>query len=360
MNLADQADGDPGPDSIAHYDYPLATDLIAQTAVEPRDSARLLDVLGDRAMHRRMTDFAELLRPGDVIVVNDTKVLPARILLRKATGGAVEVLLLERAADGWWSALVKPSRKLPESTVIDAGPGLSVFFGPVLAGGRRRVELRGSADGGVLAGEDETRALENFGVAPLPPYITKATNDLDRYQTVYARNPGSVAAPTAGLHFTPELLERCVAAGAEIHRVELVVGLDTFRPVSVDRLDEHAMHSERYVVPSSTWAACLDTPRRGGRVVVVGTTGLRALESAAASGQLAGRTQIFIRPGFTFRVADVLLTNFHLPRSTLLVLLEAFAGPGWREWYRIAAEQHYRFLSFGDAMIVARARTKAV
>lgn len=341
---------------IAHYDYALPPERIAQSPIEPRDAARLLVSVGGTVAHRHVRDLPSMLRPNDVIVVNDTLVLPARLLLRKATGGVVEVLLLERAADGWWSALVRPSRKVAEGVVLRAGDDLAVFFGPSIEGGRRRVELRGT-DGAVLTGDDETAALERYGDVPLPPYITEPLDDPQRYQTVYAREPGSVAAPTAGLHFTTELLDACRDAGAQVVAVELVVGLDTFRPIAVERLDDHVMHSERYRVPEATMAACAAAHANGGRVIVVGTTALRALESAASRGERSGRTDLFIRPGFAFAVADVLLTNFHLPRSTLLVMIESFTGPRWRDLYAEAVRDSYRFLSFGDAMLIDRAST---
>ena len=323
-----------GPDA---FDYDLPAAAIAQVPVEPRDAARLLVSLDDsRAVaHRRVADLAELLGPGDLLVLNDTRVLPARLRLRRATGGAVEVLLLE--ADGGprtWTALVRPGRRVPPGTRVE-GPGLTVVIGDRIDGGRRRVEVLGS--------------VEQHGTVPLPPYIHAPLADPERYQTVYARRPGSVAAPTAGLHLTSALLERCRAAGADVARVELAVGLDTFKPIAVDDLDAHVMHTERYSVPIATMDACASARR----VIAVGTTTVRALESAAR-GDLEGRTDLFIRDPFEFRVVDVLLTNFHFPRSTLLVLLDAFVGDRWRDLYAGALHHGYRFLSFGDAMLVGR------
>ena len=323
-----------GPDA---FDYDLPAAAIAQVPAEPRDAARLLVSL-DAARpvaHRRVADLAELLGPGDLLVVNDTRVLPAPLLLRRATGGAVEVLLLEPDdAPGTWTALVRPGRRLPPGTRVE-GPGLAVVVGERIDGGRRRVEVQGS--------------IEDHGVVPLPPYIRTPLADPERYQTVYARQPGSVAAPTAGLHLTSALLDRCRAAGAEVARVELAVGLDTFKPIVVDDLDAHVMHTERYSVPRATVEACA----RARRVIAVGTTTVRALESAARGG-LEGRTDLFIRHPFEFRAVDVLLTNFHAPRSTLLVLLDAFIGGGWRDLYARALDDGYRFLSFGDAMLIGR------
>jgi S-adenosylmethionine:tRNA ribosyltransferase-isomerase len=321
----------------ARFDYELPSAAVAQVPVEPRDAARLLVSLGAGVAHRRVRDLPDLVGPGDVLVVNETRVLPARLRLSRSTGGAVEVLLLEpdgSPGPATWEALVRPSRKLPPGTRLDA-PGLVVVVGEHLGGGRRRVEVRGS--------------IEAHGVVPLPPYIRAPLADPERYQTVYARQVGSVAAPTAGLHLTHDVLARCRAAGADVVSVELAVGLDTFKPIAVDDLDQHVMHSERYAVPATTMEAC----GRATRVIAVGTTTVRALESAAR-GERAGRTALFIREPFDFRVVDLLLTNFHFPRSSLLVLLDAFIGPRWRDLYSVALREEYRFLSFGDAMLVAR------
>jgi len=323
-----------GPDA---FDYDLPAAAIAQVPAEPRDAARLLVSLeaGGAAAHLQVADLAELLGPGDLLVLNDTRVLPARLRLRRATGGAVEVLLLEPDDEPrTWTALVRPGRRLPPGTRVE-GPGLAVVIGERIDGGRRRVEVQGS--------------IAEHGVVPLPPYIHATLMDPERYQTVYARRSGSVAAPTAGLHLTSALLDRCRAAGAEIARVDLAVGLDTFKPLAVDDLDAHVMHTERYSVPAATMEAC----GRAQRVIAVGTSTVRALESAAR-GDLEGRTDLFIRHPFEFRVVDVLLTNFHVPRSTLLVLLDAFIGARWRDLYARALDDGYRFLSFGDAMLVGR------
>jgi len=324
-----------GPDA---FDYDLPAAAIAQVPAEPRDAARLLVSLeaGGAAAHLQVADLAELLGPGDLLVLNDTRVLPARLRLRRATGGAVEVLLLEPDDEPrTWTALVRPGRRLPPGTRVE-GPGLAVVIGERIDGGRRRVEVQGS--------------IAEHGVVPLPPYIHAPLIDPERYQTVYARRPGSVAAPTAGLHLTSALLDRCRAAGAEIARVDLAVGLDTFKPLAVDDLDAHVMHTERYSVPAATMEAC----GRAQRVIAVGTSTVRALESAAR-GDLEGRTDLFIHGKFDFRVVDVLLTNFHMPRSSLLLLLASFAGDRWRDLYATARREGYRFLSFGDAMLIARA-----
>lgn len=323
------------------FDYTLPEASIAQTPVEPRDSARLLDALDPAGalQHRRVHDLPALLRPGDVLVLNETRVIPARLHLTKETGGSVEVLLLEETADGAWEALVRPGRRVPEGTTLCLGTDAVAEVGSRLPGGRRTLHLR-----------DRT-LLTTAGEVPLPPYITAPLEDPERYQTVYACRPGSVAAPTAGLHLTPEILDACVAAGAALARVDLSVGLDTFRPVTAERPEDHVMHSERYSVPAETMAAC----REARRVVAVGTTTVRALESAWATGETEGRTDLFITPGFRFGVVDVMMTNFHLPRSSLLLMLAAFCGPRWRDIYREALQDGYRFLSFGDAMIVSRA-----
>ena len=331
---------------MADYDYCLPEEAIAQVPAEPRDSARLLVATGPAVEHRRVRDLADYVGAGDLIVVNDTRVLPARLHLRKPSGGGAEVLLLEPEGDECWSALVRPSRRLPPGTVLVAPDGLAV-----LEVGERR-------DGGSTR---QVRLLAEpwgYGEIPLPPYLHQGIADPERYQTVYASRPGSVAAPTAGLHLTEAVLDACRARGAGLARVELVVGLDTFRPVLVEDPAEHAMHSESYRVPSTTWQACARTRAAGARVIAIGTTTVRALESAASTGQLEGRTSLYIRDPFEFAVVDVLLTNFHLPRSTLLLMVEAFAGPRWRELYRLALVEDYRFLSFGDAMLLARSGAK--
>ena len=329
---------------IPHYDLPEAA--IAQTPAEPRDSARLLDATdpAGQVRHRRVRDLPGMVGPGDVLVVNDSKVIPARLRLAKASGGAAEVMLLEPEPGGerTWSALVRPGRRLPPGTELGP-PGRPplVEVGERLPDGRRRVRL--------LA--DPAEVLEQVGQMALPPYITTPLGDPGRYQTVFADRPGSVAAPTAGLHLTTELLDAIRARGVAVHTVDLAVGLATFRPVTAEKAEDHRMHTERYRIPEATWEAC----RAARRVVAVGTTTVRALETAAATGALEGESGLFIRPGFSFSVIDVLLTNFHMPRSTLLLLLEAFAGPRWRDLYAAALADGYRFLSFGDAMIVSRA-----
>jgi len=320
------------------FDYLLPEDAIAQQPVEPRHAARLLVATGERTEHRRVAELPELVGPGDLIVVNETRVSPARLRLRKETGGSVEVLLLEQAGADRWDALVRPGRRVPPGTTLWSDDGPAVRVGERRPDGRREVCLI------------DPELPERAGAVPLPPYIHRGDIDPARYQTVYARSPGSVAAPTAGLHLTDEVLDRCRQAGAVVATVDLSVGLDTFRPVTADDPADHVMHSERYRVPPETMSAC----RGADRVLAVGTTTVRALEAAAATGRLEGRTELFIRPGFRFRVVDRLMTNFHLPRSSLLLLLAAFCGPRWKELYAEALAAGYRFLSFGDAMLVDR------
>jgi len=340
----------------ADLDYVLPEERIAQVPVEPRDSARLLVAGAAAVEHRVVRDLVEFLRPGDLLVINTTKVLPARVPVVREGGANGEVLLLEDRGDGTWEALCRPSRKLAPGTVAESTGGRLTFeFGEDLGAGRRIV--RPSRTGAASLGHDEADllgALASDGQMPLPPYIHSELEDPERYQTTYAQRPGSAAAPTAGLHLTESLLERIAGEGVRVAPVELVVGLDTFRPVSVEHLEDHPIHTEHYRVPEQTWHDVGTTHMAGGRVVAVGTTTTRALESVAHSGDLAGRTSLFITPGFEFRVVDRLLTNFHLPRSSLLAMIEAFAGTGWRDLYSLAIDEGYRFLSFGDAMLLDR------
>ncbi|MYB03081.1 MAG: tRNA preQ1(34) S-adenosylmethionine ribosyltransferase-isomerase QueA [Acidimicrobiaceae bacterium] len=333
-----------GPEDL---DYALPAEAIAQVPVEPRDAARLLVDCGDGVAHRRVSDLPELLGPGDVVVVNNTRVLPARLRLRRATGGAVEVLLLHERDDGDWEALVRPSRRLRPGEVVvpehPVGP-VGVEIGRDFGEGRRIVRVR-------TGGRRLLAVLDEIGEVPLPPYISGGIDDPERYQTVYARTPSSAAAPTAGLHFTEQLLDRMRDSGAEVVTVELAVGLDTFRPITTARLDDHPMHTERYGVPDEVQQAL----GRAERVVAVGTTVVRCLETWAATGEAAGHSSLFIRRPYPWRVVDALMTNFHMPRSTLLCLLDAFIGPRWRVLYTAALDRGYRFLSFGDAMFVSRA-----
>jgi S-adenosylmethionine:tRNA ribosyltransferase-isomerase len=295
---------------------------------------------GSAPDHRTVADLPALLRAGDLVVVNESRVLPARLALRKSTGGAVEVLLLEDDGDGTWTALVRPGRRLPPGTVLDAGD-LVVTIGERLAAGARRV---------TLAADDVPAALAAHGVVPLPPYITAPLGDPERYQTVYAATPGSVAAPTAGLHLTERVLSGLRERGIELATVDLHVGLDTFRPVTASRIEDHEVHAEWYSVPDAT----IEAIERAERVVAIGTTTVRALESAYTFGERRGRTRQLIHGDYEWKVIDVLLTNFHMPRSTLLLLVESFIGPRWRDLYDVALREGYRFLSFGDAMLLEK------
>ena len=310
----------------AELDYELPPELIAQRPLERRDHSRLLvyERASGAVRHGRFDELPGELAEGTLTVVNDTRVLPARLRLQRPGGGEAEVLLLERIGDdGLWEGLARPSRRLRAGQRL--GP---VELVEPLGEGRWRLRLEG----------------EPAGEAPLPPYITEPLGDPERYQTVYAAHEGSAAAPTAGLHFTPDLL-----AQLDVERVTLHVGLDTFRPVAAASLDEHELHSERYEVAPSAWERIRAAPR----VLAVGTTTVRVLETLARGGPLEGRTDLFVRPGFEFRRVDALLTNFHLPRSTLLALVMAFAGvEETRRLYRVAIEERYRFYSFGDAMLV--------
>lgn len=329
---------------ISDFDYELPDDLIAQEPVEPRDSARLLVDGGDRLLHRHVRDLHEMVGPGDVLVVNDTRVIPARLRLRRGSGGAVEVLLLEMTDGGVWSALVRPAAKLrPNEILLDEdGDEVATFIGRRDDGDTFDVRLHD--DGQPMA------LLDRIGSLPLPPYITSDSGANERYQTVYSRRPASAAAPTAGLHFTPSLLDLIQQRGARLARVELVVGLDTFRPISTDDPLQHQIHTELYSVPDET----IDEVNRAERVIAVGTTAVRALESTFTTGRQSGRTNLFIHRGYEWKVVDLMMTNFHMPRTTLLMMIEAFVGPAWRDIYREAIERRYRFLSFGDAMLLDR------
>jgi S-adenosylmethionine:tRNA ribosyltransferase-isomerase len=316
-------------------DYDLPPELIAQHPAERRDASRLL-VYDRRTEAVRLRTFAELPSEidGHLTVVNDTRVVPARLLLRRSTGGAVEVLLVERLEGNRWEALARPSRRLrPGERLVPRDP--------VSQGASPAVELLGTLGEGRwtvrLHGEPA-------GELPLPPYVHERQDDPERYQTVYARDPGSAAAPTAGLHFTPDLL-----AALDLESVTLHVGLDTFRPLTAEVVEEHELHGERYRVAADAWARIAAAER----VLAVGTTTTRVLETLARGGPLEGRTDLFITPGFAFRRVDALLTNFHLPRTTLLALVMAFAGVEQvRALYALAIRERFRFYSFGDAMVV--------
>lgn len=334
-----------------HYDLP--PELIAQTPSRERRDARLLVVGGAGGVlaDRRITDIVELIEPGDLLVFNDTKVLAARLFGHKDTGGRVELLIERVLADGEALAHIKASKAPKDGARIRVNDGIELIV-TAREDGLYRLRLEGPAS------FDDV--MRDVGHIPLPPYITRADEALDatRYQTVYGRHAGAVAAPTAGLHFDETLMQALAARGAAIEFVTLHVGAGTFQPVRAQRIEDHTMHRERFEVPATVAAAVARTRAAGGRVIAIGTTSVRALESAAADGEvraMAGETGIFIYPGYRFRVVDALLTNFHLPGSTLLMLVSAFAG---RETilaaYTHAIDERYRFFSYGDAMWLSR------
>lgn len=333
--------------------YDLPEELIAQDPLEDRSSSRLLvlDRESGKTEHHVFHEVIDYLKPGDCLVINDTKVIPARLIgAKEETGAKIEVLLLKRGAGDVWETLVKPGRKAKPGTRISFGDGLLTgeVIDVVEEGNRLiRFEYEGIFE----------EILDRLGQMPLPPYITHQLQDKDRYNTVYAAHSGSAAAPTAGLHFTPELLEKIQEKGVEIARVTLHVGLGTFRPVKVDDVENHHMHSEFYMIDEEAAAKLNRTKDNGGRVICVGTTSCRTVESAAdENGRLeacSGWTEIFIYPGYQFKVLDALITNFHLPESTLIMLVSALAGKEKvMAAYEEAVKERYRFFSFGDAMLI--------
>jgi S-adenosylmethionine:tRNA ribosyltransferase-isomerase len=336
---------------LSDFDYDLPQDRIAQVPVEPRDHARLIIDQGRRNQqaimaHRQVFDLPEYLQPGDLLVVNDTRVIPGRLRLNRSSGGNVEVLLLDPLTSDSrrWSALVKPGGKLKDGEVLrHLDTGSECIF-------RGRLESGDSFDIELCFSDDALKFLDRIGEIPLPPYITTALPETDRYQTVYSRRPASAAAPTAGLHFTPELLQKIRDMKVDFARVELVVGLDTFQPIQTDNPLDHKMHTEFYSVADEV----MSQVQSARRVVAVGTTVVRALESAAARNELSGRTDLFIHRGFDWQCVDLMMTNFHLPKTTLLLMIDAFIGDRWRDIYASALENGYRFLSLGDTMLLNR------
>ena len=331
------------------FDYDLPEAAIAQAAIEPRDAARLL--VTSSMQDRTFRDLPQMLDPGDLVVVNRTRVRAARLTGHKpATGGAVELLLLRRLDIERWEALIRPARRIRPGVFLD----FDRIAGEV---------LNSPADGVVTVrlttqNGDVEDLLPNAGEVPLPPYFHGRLDDSERYQTVFAKTVGSAAAPTAGLHFTPEVIAELGMRGVDIAEVDLEVGLDTFRPMAVEEIEEHRIHRERYDVPEEVAAAVAATRRRGGRVVAIGTTVVRTLETAACGDGLVraggGESSLFIKPGYRMAVVDAAITNFHAPRTTLIALVAAMLGPVWREVYATALERGYRFLSFGDAMAIDR------
>jgi len=331
--------------------YDLPEELIAQTPIEPRDHSRLLVV--DRSTgevsHEHFYDILDHLNPGDTLVVNETRVIPARLYGERPSGGACEVLLLKQVGVKTWETLVKPGKKLK--------PGAEIVFG----GGKMTAKVLSTTDAGGRVVEFECEgtfeaALDELGEMPLPPYIHERLENRERYQTVYAKQEGSAAAPTAGLHFTPALMDKLREKGVEIVPVLLHVGLGTFRPVKAENVEDHEMHSEYYEVTEEAARRINATHERGGRVIAVGTTSVRTLESAAEGNVLkpgSGWTNIFIKPGYEFKLVDALITNFHLPGSTLVMLVSALMGrEKTLEVYEEAVRERYRFFSFGDAMLI--------
>jgi S-adenosylmethionine:tRNA ribosyltransferase-isomerase len=341
---------------VADFDYELPPELIAQEPLARRDASRLL-VLEKKTgalQHRTFAELPQLLRPGDCLVANNSRVIPARLLGRKPSGGAVELLLLRKLSLTRWEALARPARRLKKGATMLFGHGeLEGTVVDETATGGRIVEFS-------WTGASFEAVLDYLGQMPLPPYIHKQLADPERYQTVYSAEPGSAAAPTAGLHFTSELLQQLRQMGVAITYVTLHVGLGTFRPVQVDTVEEHVMHSESYTIEPQAVAAVQEARKRGGRIIAVGTTAARCLEAQALIGGPAAdlqpgssETDIFIYPGFRFQVVEGLITNFHLPKSTLLMLVSAFAGKEQiMTAYREAIARRYRFFSFGDAMLI--------
>ena len=339
---------------LSDLDYVLPPEYIAQRPCEPRDAARLLVFCRESGAiaHRRVSGLTDHLEPGDLLVANDTRVIPARLYgRREATGGKAEILLLRPRDAHCWEALVRPSQRLT--------PGARVRLGSAEEAGSDVVEMGERLPGGrrlVHFADAPADVFERHGVVPLPPYIHTPLADPDRYQTTYARVRGSAAAPTAGLHFTPHLVSALESRGVRFAFITLHIGLDTFQPIRVDDPLQHAIHSEYMEVPVETARAVRETKANGNRVIAVGTTSVRALESAAAGGTIRpfnGATRLYIYPGYSFRAVDGIMTNFHLPRSTLLLLVAAFTGLAeLKRIYRTAIAEDYRFYSFGDASLL--------
>ena len=338
---------------LKDFNYDLPEELIAQDPLEDRSSSRLMVLHKDtvRIEHKIFRDIIDYLNPGDCLVINDTKVIPARLMgIKEDTGAAIEVLLLKRNADDVWECLVKPGKKARTGARIVFGEGLLVGeIVDVIEDGNRMIKIHYE---GIFE-----EILDKLGQMPLPPYITHKLQDKNRYQTVYARNEGSAAAPTAGLHFTKELLEKIKEKGVNVVSITLHVGLGTFRPVKVDKIEEHHMHTETFNISKEAADTINRARAAGGRVIAVGTTSCRTLESAATDdGTIparSGDTDIFIYPGYKFKAIDCLITNFHLPESTLIMLVSALAGrDNIMNAYETAVKERYRFFSFGDAMFI--------
>ena len=338
--------------NVSDFYYDLPEELIAQTPIEKRDESRLMVLNRDKQTieHKTFKDIIDYLEPGDCLVRNNTKVIPARLYGKKATGAKIEFLLLNRIEGDIWECIVRPGHKLKPGTEVEFGEG--ILKGTVLdimPGGTRKVEFKYE---GIF-----NEILDQIGLMPLPPYIHESLKDKDRYQTVYAKYDGSAAAPTAGLHFTPELFEKIKAKGIEVANVTLHVGIGTFRPVKVENVEEHHMHSEHFYIKQEDVDKINTAKKNGKRVIAVGTTSCRVLETIADENGMVrateGDTQIFIYPGYKYKCLDGLVTNFHLPESTLIMLVSALAGRDYiMKAYNEAVKERYRFFSFGDAMLI--------
>ncbi len=343
---------------LSDFDYNLPEELIAQTPCEPRNHSRLmvLDKTAKTIEHHHFYDLKDQLVPGDTLIFNDTRVMPARLIgHRESTGGKVEVFLLRRINGDEWETLVKPGKKALAGNIISFGLELSCEIMSHTDFGGRIVKFHYK---GIFE-----EILDRLGETPLPPYIHEELADKERYQTVYSKEKGSAAAPTAGLHFTTEMLDELKAMGVNLGFVTLHVGLGTFRPVNVEKIEDHVMHKEYYCVPEETAKLICDTKARGDRVIAVGTTSIRTLESASdRKGFIeakSGWTEIFIYPGYEFKIVDAIITNFHLPKSTLLMLISAFSDKEFiLQAYEEAIKEKYRFFSFGDAMIILNQKIK--
>ncbi len=338
--------------NVSDFYYDLPEELIAQTPIEKRDESRLmvLNRAGQTIEHKTFKDIIEYLEPGDCLVRNNTKVIPARLYGKKATGAKIEFLLLNRIEGDIWECIVRPGHKLKPGTEVKFGDGiLKAKVLDVMEGGTRKVEFKYE---GIF-----NEILDKIGLMPLPPYIHESLKDNDRYQTVYAKYEGSAAAPTAGLHFTPELFEKIKAKGIDVANVTLHVGIGTFRPVKVENVEEHHMHSEHFYIRQEDVDKINKAKKNGKRVIAVGTTSCRVLETIADENGMVkateGDTQIFIYPGYKYKCLDGLVTNFHLPESTLIMLVSALAGRDYiMKAYNEAVKEKYRFFSFGDAMLI--------
>lgn len=338
---------------VSEFDYELPEELIAQTPLKNRDESRLmvLDRKTKKIENRIFKDILDYLKPGDCLVRNNTKVLPARLYgIKDGTGANVEILLLKQIEGDIWEVMVRPGRRLQEGTKVTFGDGLlKAEILEKMDNSNRKVKF---SYNGIF-----NEILDQIGLMPLPPYIKEKLNDKDRYQTVYARYEGSAAAPTAGLHFTPELLEKIKEKGVEIANVTLHVGIGTFRPVKVENIEEHDMHTEHFYIKEEDAEKINRTKKNGGRIIAIGTTSCRVLESVADENgmvkEVQGDTNIFIYPGYKFKCIDALITNFHLPESTLIMLVSALAGKEYiMDAYKYAVKEKYRFFSFGDAMFI--------